>query len=356
MANGKHIYGSDGGGTVSITVPSGVITNTTVTLQDKNGTVSRLEDNGGRRNYLINGNFDKWDYASSQTTSSGYGSDNRWLNGNNGSNKTHSQVACTDVERALFNSTYFSRTVVSSVAGTTNGIYKQHKIENINNLAGKTVTLSFWAKADSNKNLGLSLEQFFGTGGSPSAQIHKIVDQIFVLTSTWQKFTKTFTIPNIVGKTIGSDGGHTTFHQLTFWFDAGSTLSSSFCTGMIQQSGTFDIAQVKIEDGTVATDGWHPYDGEFGSEVQACQRYYATNQVNAQFYSPIANSVWAISVPHPVPMRVAPTCTIDNPNGQGNIGTLSASGTNTLYNVISGLVTNIGAVSISTAIKLSAEL
>lgn len=275
MANGKHTYGSDGGGTVSITVPSGVTTNTTVTLQNKNGTVSRLEDNGGRRNYLINGNFDKWDYASSQTTN-GYGSDNRWFNVNVGSTKVHSRVACTDVERALFNAQYYSRTVVSSVAGTTNYICKRHKIENINNLAGKTVTLSFWAKADSNKKLGLSLEQFFGTGGSTSAQTNKIVDQIFVLTSTWQKFTKTFIIPNIVGKTIGSDGGHTTNHQLTFWFDAGSTLSSAFCTGMIQQSGTFDIAQVKLEDGTVATDGWHPYDGEFGSEVQACQRYYET--------------------------------------------------------------------------------
>lgn len=305
MANGKHTYGSDGGGTVSITVPSGVTTNTTVTLQNKNGTVSRLEDNGGRRNYLINGNFDKWDYASSQTTN-GYGSDNRWFNVNVGSTKVHSRVACTDVERALFNAQYYSRTVVSSVAGTTNYICKQHKIENINNLAGKTVTLSFWAKADSNKKLGLSLEQFFGTGGSTSAQTNKIVDQIFVLTSTWQKFTKTFIIPNIVGKTIGSDGGHTTNHQLTFWFDAGSTLSSAFCTGMIQQSGTFDIAQVKLEDGTVATDGWHPYDGEFGSEVQACQRYYEIG-ITRVCGSVFASSSFTTVAEFKQTKRVAPT-------------------------------------------------
>jgi len=36
-------------------------------------------------------------------------------------------------------------------------------------------------------------------------------------------------------------------------------------------SGT--VSLVKIEDGSVATDGWNPYDGELGGEVQACQRY-----------------------------------------------------------------------------------
>jgi hypothetical protein len=38
------------------------------------------------RNYLINGNFYKWDYAASQT-SSVYGSDNRLANNYSGSTK-----------------------------------------------------------------------------------------------------------------------------------------------------------------------------------------------------------------------------------------------------------------------------
>lgn len=33
------------------------------------------------------------------------------------------------------------------------------------------------------------------------------------------------------------------------------------------------VSLIKDEDGSVATDGWHPYDGEFGGEIQACQRY-----------------------------------------------------------------------------------
>jgi hypothetical protein len=229
-------------------------------------------EKGGRRNYLINGNFDKWDYATSQT-SSGYGSDNRWYNYNNGSTKTNLQVACGDTERSLFNAMYFSRTVVSSVAGADSYVHKWQAIENINLLAGKTITLSFWARADANKNIAVEFEQNFGTGGSPSAVVSGISSQLVPLTTSWQKKTITVTLPSTVGKTLGTDGVQTTLNRLLFWFDAGSNFNSR-TANLGQQSGTFDIAQVKIEDGSVATNGWHPYDGEFGSEIQACERYY----------------------------------------------------------------------------------
>ena len=42
------------------------------------------------KNRIINGNFDVWQRATSQT-SSGYGSDDRWTNSNTGSTKTHSR-------------------------------------------------------------------------------------------------------------------------------------------------------------------------------------------------------------------------------------------------------------------------
>jgi hypothetical protein len=236
---------------------------------------SALTDKLGRRNYLINGNFDKWDYATSQT-SAGYGSDNRWQNVNNGSTKTHSQVACGDTERALFNAMYFSRTKVTSSSGSSNYVSKWQGIENVNLLTGKTVTLSFWAKADANKNIAVEFVQWFGTGGSPSAAVNGIASQLVALTTTWQKKSITVNIPSISGKTLGSDGVQTTYTGLIFWFDAGS--DNNYRTANLgQQSGTFDIAQVKIEDGSVATNGWHPYDGEFGGEVQACARYYESS-------------------------------------------------------------------------------
>jgi hypothetical protein len=271
-----------------------------------------LTDKLGRRNYLINGNFDKWVYGTSQT-SSGYGSDNRWSNGNSGSTKTASQQVCGDTERALFNAMYYSRTVVSSSSGAGNWVVKAQVIENINLLAGKTVTLSFWAKADANKNIAVEFTQIFGTGGSPSSAVAGISSQLVALTTTWQKKTITLTIPSIVGKTLGTDGMQTTYTGLVFWFDAGSNYATR-AANLGQQSGTFDIAQVKIEDGSVATNGWHPYDGEFGGEVQACERYLNKLTNLACDFGAYAQYSYASYVVNYATMRVTPTLTANLSN------------------------------------------
>jgi hypothetical protein len=284
---------------------------------------SALTDKLGRRNYLINGNFDKWDYATSQTSNM-YSSDNRWMNGNYGSTKTHSQVACGDTERALFNAMYFSRTQVSSVTGAGNYALKAQYIENVNLLAGKTVTLSFWAKADANKNIAIEILQGYGTGGSPSAGSVGAASQLIALTTTWQKKTITVTLAPIVGKTLGTDGVQTTYNLISFWFDAGSNFNAR-TANLGQQSGTFDIAQVKIEDGSVATNGWHPYDGEFGGEVQACERYYENSYTLGAFpgssnslgsaASFAVNSGTGGGFRFRTTKRVIPTVTLFSPSG-----------------------------------------
>jgi hypothetical protein len=187
-----------------------------------------------------------------------------------------------------------------------------HKIENVANLSGKTITISFWAKADSNKNIALSLHQYFGTGGTPSFDIISN-QQLISLTTTWQKKTITLTLPSIVGKTLGTYGIHTSYTRIKFFFDAGSSVVSfEGITGMIQQSGTFDIAQVKLEDGSVATDGWHPYDGEFGGEVQACQRYYEIASTTGTRVMYMTNATFRqrrMSVVFATQKRIAPSIT-----------------------------------------------
>lgn len=275
--NGIHKIGSDGGGTVALTVPT-TSTNTTATLQAKDGTVALIDNVKGFKNYIINGNFDIWQYKDAgmtyPQTSGGYGSDDRWANGSIGSTNIHSRIDCTDTERALFNASYFSRTAVSSVAGASNSVTKFQFIENVTKLAGKTVTLSFWAKADSNKNIAIEFGQVFGTGGTPSSTVTGIGSQLVALTSTWQKFTKTVTIPSIVGKTLGTDGVHTTSTYIDFWFDAGSSLNSR-SANLGQQNGTFDIAQVQLEEGSVVT----PFEQRpYGLELSLCQRYYEIGQ------------------------------------------------------------------------------
>jgi hypothetical protein len=168
--------------------------------------------------------------------------------------------------------------------------------------------LSFWAKADANKNIAIEYFQGFGTGGSPSASVTGIGSQLISLTTTWQKKTVTVTLPSIVGKTLGTDGAQTTFTGIGFWFDAGSNWAFR-SANLGQQSGTFDIAQIKIEDGSVATNGWHPYDGEFGSETQACARYYEKG--NGSYYANSTNT-WGIFDKFTTIKRVVPSITVSS--------------------------------------------
>lgn len=235
----------------------------------------------GFKNYIINGNFDIWQRGGSQT-SNGYGSDDRWFNENNISTKTHSLVNSTDTERALFNSSKFSRTTCVTGGTETSLTTKITKVEDVTKLAGKTVTLSFWAKADSNRNIAIDFQQMFGTGGSPSA-IYTNGGQLVALTSTWQKKSITITLPSSIGKTLGTDGVHTSYTRIAFWFEAGSSWSPTYIPTLGTQSGTFDIAQVQLEEGSVAT----PFENRpIGLELSLCQRYcrrYTSVPIGAAF-------------------------------------------------------------------------
>lgn len=248
MSNGKHIYGSDGGGTVSITVPSGVTTNTTVTLQDKSGTVARLEDNGGRRNYLINGNF--------KINQRGY----------------VSGTATTVANQYILDRWYIPTSGQSATFAETNGIVTItapasgicQKIENISN-NGLTRTISYTGTA--------------------------------TLTVTESSDNITYTPVTLTGKTFTPTAGK--YVKITL------------------SNGT--VSLIKDEDRSVATDGWHPYDGEFGGEVQACQRYYwaspKTGATIAQGHYRASTTVAVLSSKLPVSMRVAPSILLPNTTG-----------------------------------------
>ncbi|MCK9622884.1 MAG: hypothetical protein M0R47_20405 [Methylobacter sp.] len=220
------------------------------------------------RNKIINGNFDIWQRGISQT-SSGYGSDDRWNNINTGSTKTNTQqtfsLGQTEVPG---NPKYFSSTVVTSVAGSTNNVSKVHSIEGVALSSGKTMILSFWAKADTSKNIAVDFGQIFGTGGSPTPVVSGIGVTTFSLSTTWQKFTTTVTFPSITGSTLGTNND--SYYFLQFWFDAGSAYNAR-TNNLGQQSGTFDIAQVQLEEGTIAT----PFEQRpLQIELSLCQRYF----------------------------------------------------------------------------------
>jgi hypothetical protein len=212
------------------------------------GIDGRLGILAGLKNKIINGNFDIWQRGVSQT-SSGYGSDDRWINLNSGTTKTHSRQAFTPGQTDVpGNPTYFSRTVVASVAGAAYYCFKRQAIEGVHNFAGKTCTLSFYAKADSPKNIAVEFYQVFGGGGSPTIQGIEV--NTISLTTAWQKFVVVADIPSIAGKTVDTTSDYL---GARIWFDAGSNYDDS-TNALGQQSGTFDIARMQLEAGAVATE------------------------------------------------------------------------------------------------------
>lgn len=240
------------------------------------------------RNKLINGNFDFWQRGTSQT-SSGYGSADRWNNDHSGSSKTASQQAFTLGQTEVpGNPKYYLRHVVTSVSGSGNYCLTQQKIEGVSTLAGKTATLSFWAKADSNKNIATEFSQNFATGGSPSSTVNGIGVTTHSLTTSWQKFTTTVSIPSISGKTLGTNGND--YLHLVIWFDSGSTYNSRN-NSLGQQSGTFDIAQVQLEEGSSATPFEHR---PAGMELSLCQRYFQVLGNSTNSAAPIIGTAFTI--------------------------------------------------------------
>jgi hypothetical protein len=258
------------------------------------------------RNKIINGNFDIWQRGTSGT--SGYVAD-RWNVFQTGSTVAISRqsfaLGQTDVPNEP---AYFIRNVVTSSAGASNRVLIEQKVEDVRTFAGQTVTLSFWAKADASKNIAVDFLQDFGTGGSPSSIVTGIGVTTCALTTSWQRFSVTASITSISGKTLGTNGNSNL--RCVFWFDAGSDFNSR-TNSLGQQSGTFDIAQVQLEAGDVAT----PFEvRSYGQELALCQRYFATVGNFAYNGSAFENIFF------PVTMRTNPSLQTSPSGGAYNTG------------------------------------
>ena len=209
-----------------------------------------------RRNLLINGGFDIWQRGAANLAPStgGYVADRfrcDW-NGNAGVNISRQgfvlgQTEVPDEPR------YFLRwQQVTAGAGAT--IHKiSQNIESVRTLAGKTATVSFWAKSDAARPLKVSMTQYFGPSGSES--VEKNVGD-FLLTTSWALYTTTFQVPSLAGKMLGN----TNSDCLRLAFD--------LPLNVLQ---TVDLAQVQLEEGPIAT----PFEYRTAAqELINCQRYY----------------------------------------------------------------------------------
>jgi hypothetical protein len=327
-----------------ITINGGTVNLTATNAKISNAAGDSLTPYAGFKNKIINGNFDIWERGTSQTTAS-YGSDDRWFNNHNGSTKTHSRQAFTLGQTAVPNNPhFFSRTVVTSVAGAGNSVTKAHRIEDVTLSSDKTMTLSFWAKADANKNIAVSFLQHFGTGGSPSAQVTGLGVTTFALTTNWQKFTTTVTFPSVSGKTLGTNNDD--FYSFGFWFDAGSSNNSS-TNSLGQQSGTFDIAQVQLEEGTIAT----PFEMRPQQvELALCQRYYQIGRWTTRNNQINAGAVLGATAYFPVQLRNTPTVVVTPVSG-----TVSSSSV-TPYDLFLEMTVAASGQQVSATFTASAEI
>ena len=274
-------------------------------------------------NPVINGAFDIWQRGTSiaiaSNGSASYTAD-RWFNARNATGQTVSRQATGDTTN-LPNIQYCARVQRDSGSTNTTAIRLCTPFETVNSipLAGKTVTLSFYARSGANFSATssvMSAELITGTGTDQNVLtggytgIAYPIGSAFTLTTTWQRFTATATIATNV-----------TEISLLFFFTP---------TGTAGAADFFEITGVQIDMGSVALP-FRRAMNTLAGELAACQRYYQEIADVAQTvgYGARYNSTTVYySVPCPVQMRTTnPTAsysgTVYNEGTSGN-GTLSS--------------------------------
>ena len=203
------------------------------------------------KNKLINGAFDIWQRGTSFSVSGSYMAD-RW---NTDSDATFTTTRETFTPGAApvpgYEATYFYRIAKNSGGSYANN---RQRIEDVRTFAGQTVTLSFWAKANSAIAIQPYWIQGFGSGGSTSVG-NSMGDA--TLTTSWARYSFTFAVPSISGKTIGTN------HFVDLYVNR--YLGSS--------AVTIDTWGVQLELGSIATP-FTTATGTIQGELAACQRYY----------------------------------------------------------------------------------
>jgi hypothetical protein len=285
-------------------------------LKDFRGIINQdQEETIRRKNVLINGNFDLWQRGTTTTTDFVFLAD-RWATTDGAGSYTVSRqefaLGQTDVPD---NPQFFLRHNQSVAAPSTNPAIFQ-RIENVRTFAGQTITISFWAKANTAISVFPDFVQHFGSGGSPSSDVVN-PGTVLNVTTVWQRFTETIQIPSIAGKIVGTDLPPSDNLAIVLRLPAGITF-------------IFDLSSIQIEKGNIATEfERRPVD----HELALAQRYYfktfrqqttpaqnlgSPELDHASSASAGSNGSFALITPFPVRMRATPAVTTFNPQAANN--------------------------------------
>jgi hypothetical protein len=262
------------------------------------------------KNKIINGDFNINQRAFTSTTSNTTYTVDRWQTIADGGTSTYSVETFTPgtAPVAGYEGKNFIRIVTTGQSGATDSTRLQQFIESVRTFAGQTVTVSFWAKAGSGTpSVACYFEQMFGSGGSPSSTVI-LNGQKTAITTSWARYSFTFSIPSISGKTLGTtNDGSLRFLILT---SAGSNFNARTDSLGIQ-SATIDIWGFQVEAGSIATP-FQTATGTIQGELAACQRYYYRTTASGAYsifglgYGKTTNTGNFV-IPFPVTMRAQAT-------------------------------------------------
>jgi hypothetical protein len=223
----------------------------------KMGEVLTNSQIGGRRNIIINGAMQVAQRGTSVSsiTSSGYKTVDRWYTNASGATYSQSQESVTVGGETGLPVQFTNFLKHNVTTGNDNTAIYQY-VEDVTSIPSGDVTISFYAKGTTpDGGLKARFFQNFGSGGSTEVELTSEI-QSFTLTSTWQRFTATITIPSISGKTVGTSS------KFIVVFGQGSSTSTD--------AWVLDVTGVQLEVGEQATPFEHR---SFGEELALCQRY-----------------------------------------------------------------------------------
>jgi hypothetical protein len=304
------------------------------------------------KNKIINGDFNINQRAFTSTIFQEFTFD-RFATFNSGGTSTYTAevFALGTAPVAGYESKNFIRIVSTGQSAAGDSTRLSTPIESVRTLAGQTATLSFWAKAATGTpSVAAYFQQFFGTGGSPSASIN-VDGQKTAITTSWARYSFTFNIPSISGKTLGTNNND--ILRMFIATSAGSDFNAR-TNSLGIQSATIDIWGVQLEAGSIATP-FQTATGTIQGELAACQRYYyrsvyqVTARQGAGFIDTTTTAILAI--PFPVSMRTRPTAL--EQSGTASDYTIAVAGSNV---VCTSVPTHLSSFTEAATIILTASL
>jgi hypothetical protein len=256
------------------------------------------------KNGIINGGFEIWQRGTTVTNAGngGYNAD-RWqgFRGTGAAGLTVSRQVTGDSTNLPFIQ-YCARVQRDSGNTSTQFVTITQPFETINTIpfASKTLTVSYYARAGANFSATsnvLTLNVFTGTGtdqtyiGGYTGYAQALSSSV-ALTTTWQRFSATFTLASTVTE-----------------MSVGLAYAP---TGTAGANDYFEVTGVQVEAGSVATP-FSRAGGTIQGELAACQRYYVRFNSAGNAYTSfgtllaVNTTTTQGAIPLPVAMRVPPT-------------------------------------------------